>query len=74
MQRRFVLQRLEDVTGISGTGIVAEGVEFSTRECAIRWTTHTWSVVFYMDIESVEKIHGHGGSTKIVWIDGENDG
>jgi hypothetical protein len=26
--RRFILQRNEDVSGMSGTGIVAEGVEF----------------------------------------------
>ena len=25
----FILRRLEDVSGVSGTGVVAEGVEFS---------------------------------------------
>ena len=37
--RAFVLQRNEDETGVSGTGIVAEGVEFSDGTVALRWTS-----------------------------------
>lgn len=71
--RRFVLQRDEDETGVSGTGIVAEGVEFSDGTVALRWTSE-WptSVVFHeRGMESVHAIHGHGGATEIVWVDGE---
>ena len=35
--RTFILNRLEDESGISGTGIVAEGIQFSTGKCAIGW-------------------------------------
>lgn len=69
--RRFVLQRDEDITGVSGTGVVAEGVEFSDGCVALRWTSrYPTSVVFHdRGMESVEAVHGHGGSTRIVYLD-----
>jgi len=67
--RRFHLIRDVDETGISGTGTVCEGVQFSSGECALRWMTPIWSCVFYLNIAAVEFIHGHEGRTRIVWID-----
>lgn len=67
--RLFVLDRLEDETGISGTGIVAEGVLFSDGTCALRWRTETASTGVYASTEDVEAIHGHGGKTVIRWFD-----
>ena len=67
--RAFVLQRDVDDTGVSGTGVVAEGVEFSDGTVALRWATE-WptSVVFHeRGIEAVEAIHGHGGKTRVVF-------
>jgi hypothetical protein len=67
--RPFVLQRTEDVSGVSGTGIVAEGVEFSDGTVALQWTSE-WptSVVFHRrGVESVRAVHGHNGKTEIVW-------
>lgn len=69
MMRRFVLDRHEDVTGVSGTGIVAEGVIFSTGWVALTWLTQINSLVFYPGMEHVEHIHGHGGSTTIRYLD-----
>lgn len=69
--RRFVLQRHVDETGVSGTGVIAEGIQFSDGVVALRWLTD-WptSVVFHdRGIAAVEKVHGHGGSTEIVWLD-----
>ncbi len=63
----FHLQRLEDETGVSGTGIVAEGVQFSSGECVLVWLTGACSIGIYDSIESVDKMHGHGGRTIIVW-------
>lgn len=71
--RRFFLRRDTDVSGVSGTGVVAEGIEFSDGTVAMRWISD-WptSVVFHgKGIESVMAIHGHGGSTKIIFLDGE---
>jgi hypothetical protein len=69
--RIFRLVRDVDPTGISGTGTVAEGVEFTDGTVALRWTS-TWptSVVFHeRGMESVLAIHGHGGNTRVVWVD-----
>lgn len=67
--KRFYLARDQDITGVSGTGIVAEGVLFSTGWVALTWLTEVNSLVFYPDIKNVEVIHGHGGSTRIMWLD-----
>ncbi len=67
--RRFELHRKEDVTGVSGTGVVAEGVEFSTGWVALTWLTVVNSLVFYPRIANVEHIHGHDGATRVVWLD-----
>lgn len=71
--RRFHLSRSRDLTGVSGTGIVAEGVEFSTGWVALTWLTAVNSLVFYPAIENVRHIHGHQGQTLIVWLDPERD-
>lgn len=69
--RRFELHRDEDVTGISGTGRIAEGVLFTGDVVALRWLSE-WptSVVFHdRGLAAVEAVHGHGGRTRIVWLD-----
>ena len=67
--RAFVLVRDVDVTGISGTGVVAEGIEFTGGVVALRWLSEfPTSVVFHdRGMESVEAVHGHGGQTRVVW-------
>ena len=72
--RRFELHRDEDVSGVSGIGVVAEGVAFSDGgPVALRWTSeYPTSVVFHdRGVESLEAIHGHNGRTRIVWLDDE---
>lgn len=67
--RRFRLMRREDETGVSGTGHVADGVRFVDGAVALRWRTDTTSTAFYDSIAAVEKIHGHGGKTEVLWLD-----
>lgn len=73
--RRFHLQRGEDVTGVSGTGAVAEGVEFSDGTAVLRWrpvandnaagtSTAVWS-----STDDLIRIHGHDGATRIEYLD-----
>ena len=62
----FWLKRVEDESGVSGVGLVAEGVVFSNGWCALTWLTEHTSIAFYQNIEDVEAIHGHDGKTKIV--------
>lgn len=67
--RRFQLQRDVDVSGISGVGTVADGVVFSDGVTVVRWRGERQSTVVWPGIEDVEAIHGHGGATRIVWVD-----
>jgi len=46
--RRFHLRRIEDESGVSGTGIVTEGIQFSDGTCAMRWMTDTSSTTFML--------------------------
>lgn len=67
--RTFILYRVTDVSGVSGTGVVAEGVEFSDGVCVCRWMTATATTTIYASIQDVKSIHGHDGATKIIFED-----
>ena len=69
--RRFVLQRIDDETGTSGTGVVAEGVEFTDGTVAMRWRSMVASHAVFPNMKAAVAIHGHGGKTMIVWLDAE---
>ena len=56
--RLFKLNRKRDISGISGTGIIAEGVEFSDGQVVMSWLGKYHSM----------EIHGHGGATELVWL------
>lgn len=71
MSRRFELHRDVDHTGVSGTGVVSEGVEFSDGTCVLRWKGWAASTVVWADIAYVEHVHGHNGATRIVFLDPE---
>lgn len=75
--RMFVLYRKHDVSGVSGTGVVAEGIEFSDGTVAMRWLVpedskgagNPTSVVFHDNgIDSVRAIHGHDGNTEVRFV------
>jgi len=78
--RRFLLERLVDESGASGTGWVAEGIQFTNGLCALTWRTAPGGLKFgewssgaiYPSLAMVEKVHGHGGLTRVRFID-END-
>lgn len=74
--RAFTLERDIDETGISGTGTVAEGIEFSDGTVALRWlSANPTSVVFHdHGLDSVRAVHGHGGSTRVVFVTLRGDG
>ncbi len=62
--RRFRLVRDEDVSGVSGTGVVAEGVAFTTGKVVISWLSEHGSVVVWDSLESAIAVHGHGGRAR----------
>ena len=67
--RRFYFHRHHDQSGVSGTGDVAEGVIFSDGRCSLRFISPTGSTSNWDSIEHIKAVHGHGGSTEIVFID-----
>lgn len=65
----FQLVRKKDVTGISGTGIVAVGCYFQSFGglAVMQWLTEFTSTAWYIGgLEQIELIHGHNGKTQIV--------
>jgi len=66
--RTFVLIRERDVSGVSGIGRVAEGVQFTDGTVAIRWLTGKASTVIWDSLEDAMAVHGHGGDTQCVWV------
>ncbi|WP_238152929.1 hypothetical protein [Kribbella speibonae] len=68
--RRFELVRHRDVSGVSGTGVVAEGVEWSDGTVALRWGGHYPTTTVWQDgIRALLSVHGHNGATTIHWLD-----
>lgn len=73
--RRFIARRYRDITGVSGPGVPAEGVMFSDGWVVTHWLdqapmyepkTETWH---NPGVQPFEKISGHGGATKVQWLD-----
>ena len=69
LPRRFVLRRNEDISGVSGTGHVADGVLFPDGTTVIRWRTKHRSTTVYESLGDCIRIHGHGGATRVGFID-----
>lgn len=79
--RRFYAERLNDVTGISGEGIVVEGVVFSDGWGITHWLdrppknepkTEVWHKPWgrrWGQPDPFTKISGHNGNTVLRWID-----
>lgn len=69
LPRRFTLCRDEDETGISGIGLVAFGVVFPDGVTVTRWNSDVAQTCVWQSFEEVDAVHGHGGRTRIEWID-----
>lgn len=52
---------------MSGTGLVAEGVQFSDGTVVLRWRGEHASTVVWKSLVDAMAIHGHDGKTKVVW-------
>jgi hypothetical protein len=65
--RTFELIRDEDVTGVSGTGVVADGVVFDDGITVLRWRGERRSTVVWASVDDAVAIHGHDGKTRLVY-------
>lgn len=67
--RRFWLYRKEDSSGVSGTGYVAEGVEWTDGRVDVRFLSAHKTDNGYPNIKELLNVHGHDGDTEVIWID-----
>jgi len=70
--RLFVLHRVDDLHGVSGEGIVAYGVEWPDGKCATRFVSNdrvrVTPVSLWDRLSDVQRVHGHGGRTRVVYL------
>lgn len=66
--RIFKLLRHDDKSGVSGVGFVAVGVVFPSGKVVLEWLGPYSTFGIYNNLADVERIHGHGGATRVVFI------
>lgn len=67
--RVFALYRHRDPSGVSGTGVVADGVVFSDGSVALRWPGANPSTAAWPNLAAVLAVHGHQGATEALFAD-----
>ncbi len=66
--RRFRLMRHVDVSGVSGSGLVAVGAQFPSGRCVIEWLpgrVDVRSLNIYQNLDEIRVVNGHSGFTQI---------
>ncbi|WP_280266567.1 hypothetical protein [Nocardia wallacei] len=66
--RVFQLHRDRDVTGFSGTGVVADGVIWPDGSVSMRWRGRVRTTVTADRLADIETAHGHDGATRVVLV------
>lgn len=74
--RVFEIERQADASGVSGTGIVIQGVIFATGTVVVQWLTPPprGSINIFDSFEQFMSIHvgpHPSNQTRILWHDGE---
>lgn len=69
--KTFELHHHEDASGVSGTGVVAEGVVFTDGTCALHWRGDRAPTGVYGSVDDVIAIHGHEGRIQLVYVPAE---
>jgi hypothetical protein len=83
-RQQFHLMRHRDLSGVSGAGVVADGVRFAgpwtfdfpdgllvmaPGWCELRWRGDRRSTSLWQSIDTMMSVHGHDGATELVWED-----
>ena len=74
--RTFTVCRINDESGVSGTGIVIEGITLATGQCVVHWLypTPRGSIAIFDSISDFATVHikpPPGNETIITYEDGE---
>lgn len=69
MMKRFYLDRKEDTSGVSGTGIIAYGVIYPSGTVVMEWVTTYGSIAIYKSIDEIQVLHAKKGKTELVYLD-----
>lgn len=67
--KRFRMQRQTDVTGVSGTGHIADGVVFDDGTVVVRWRTATPGTTAFASLDHAKAVHAHDGKTQFLMLD-----
>jgi hypothetical protein len=65
--RLFWLNRKRDESGVSGTGIIAQGVVFSDGTVVLRWLKGHKSTAIFENLQQLVAIHGHQHATLVTF-------
>ena len=68
LPRMFQFDRDTDVNGVSGTGTVADGVQFSDGAVALHWVGNVTSTSVWSSMQQLITVHGHDGKSKVTWL------
>lgn len=66
-RRTFVLHRRKDYSGVSGTGVIAEGAVFGDGAVVLHWLGAFPTTTVFASLVQLVRVHGHGGSTRVVF-------
>jgi len=74
--RTFTVCRINDESGVSGTGVVIEGIVLATGQCVVHWLypTPKGSIAIFESISDFATVHikpHPGNETIITYEDGE---
>jgi len=74
----FTVCRQQDESGISGTGVVIEGVEYATGQVVLHWLSPAprGSIAIFESLEDFKRVHVNPHPTNktiITWSDGRQE-
>jgi hypothetical protein len=66
--KRFKIVRSLDVTGISGLGEIAIGIQWPDQSCSLYWMKFG-TTGSYKNIDQLKSIHCYNNNSLVEWID-----
>jgi len=67
--KQFYLDRKDDISGVSGTGIIGHGVILPSGRAVMEWTTKYRSIAIYDSIDEIQMLHAHKGKTELIYVE-----